>query len=332
MRQPEFISPSALKLFEHDKRAYYSKYLAENRPPREPQTNAMSVGSAFDAFVKSYLYEKVHGNFGPNNEYERRTLFEAQVEEHVRDFAWDAGMHVFSKYSRSGALGDLMLELDKSIQAPRFEFDVRGIVECEINNVPMLGKPDIFFVSNEGARVIFDWKVNGYCSKHPYSPVRGYIKVRDTWDVRLRKSSRRNGLHHPEASIGTYKGFRYNASGYMEEFNDAWADQLIIYAWLLGETPGSEDLLVGIDQIVAIDQLEENGPFLRVANHRCKVSHDWQMKLLSRLDYMWTCITSGHFFDHVSKEESDKLCQELEDYGKMMSNTDDPFVSFLRSL
>ena len=52
MRTPKYISPSALKLFEKNPTEYYLKYLADAHPPRSPQTQPMSVGSAFDAFVK----------------------------------------------------------------------------------------------------------------------------------------------------------------------------------------------------------------------------------------------------------------------------------------
>jgi len=77
MRIPAYLSPSALGVFEKDREQYYLKYLADNRPPRMPQTEPMAVGSAFDAFVKSYLHHSLFGNHGKDNQYELNTIFEA---------------------------------------------------------------------------------------------------------------------------------------------------------------------------------------------------------------------------------------------------------------
>lgn len=68
-RTPSYISPSALKTFEKDAADYYIKYLCPTRVPRMPQTEPMAVGSAFDAFVKSFLHHSLFGNFGPDDAY-----------------------------------------------------------------------------------------------------------------------------------------------------------------------------------------------------------------------------------------------------------------------
>lgn len=320
MRLPTYLSPSGLKVFEKNKEQYYLKYLADNKPPRMPQTEPMSVGSAFDAFVKSYLHQALFGHYGKNNEFELNTVFEAQVQEHVRDAAFEAGKYVFQKYQYCGALADIMAELNTSISDPRFEFEIKGTVETKINKVPLLGKPDIFFVNSEGARVILDWKVNGYYSNHKISPKKGYIKCRDTWGGSEAKPSRNNGLAHPDAIVGDWKGLSINLVQTLEETDVGWADQLSIYAWMLGEQVGSEELIFGIDQLVCAKQ-ENAKPLIRVANHRCRISSSYQFLLRDRLDYAWSCIT-GQFFDDLSPEGNEAKCAELERTATALSGGD----------
>jgi len=122
MRKPEYISPSALFVYEAKPDQYYMNYLADVRPPRSKQTPAMAVGSAFDAYVKSHLHQVVYGTNDPK--YELQNLFEAQVEPHCRDECWTAGKYLFDCYKASGALTDLMLELSSAVDEPRFEFDL----------------------------------------------------------------------------------------------------------------------------------------------------------------------------------------------------------------
>ena len=60
MRMPEYLSPTSLNVWKRDQEQFYLQYLAEKRPPREPQTQPMAVGAAFDAYVKSYLYNRYY--------------------------------------------------------------------------------------------------------------------------------------------------------------------------------------------------------------------------------------------------------------------------------
>ena len=314
MRKPKYMSPSSLKTFESDREEYYVKYLADNRPPRFPQTKPMCVGSAFDAYVKAYLYGKL---VGENPEYEKQAIFEAQVEKHNWDFAREAGQHVFDEYKRSGALVDLMTELQTSINVPRFEFSVEGTIEGNLCSVPLLGKPDIFFMNNEGARVILDWKVNGYCNDRLTSPKKGYVKIRG--------KCRNNGLPHKDCYPEVYKGLRINKHEYIENVDKDWAAQLSIYSWLLGEEPGSLDLVIGIDQIC--------GPptNLRVASHRLRASSEYQMNLLFRLQKAWQAIDSGYIFTDLNREESDKKCNHLDKVANNLAS-DDPMSQFMNSI
>lgn len=335
MRIPNYMSPSSLKVFEKTREEFVLRYLLDERLPRAPQTQPMSIGSAFDAYVKSYLYHALFGNYGQGDMYKKEVIFESQVEPHNRDWAAKAGEYVFKRYCRCGALADMMFELNKASGQPRFEFDVQGFIQGTVGDIPLLGKPDIFFINDQGARVIWDWKVNGFCGKTATSPKKGYIKVVDTWGSNEARQSRNNGVAHKDCVIADHCGISINAATWMEDCDTEWADQLSIYAWLLGEPIGSEQVIVGIDQIVGNGTLtyaESDYPFIRVAKHRIRVSSDYQFTLADRLNYAWRCITSGYLFPELSREENDSKIKKLEAQGKALSDVNDPLAQFVNKV
>jgi hypothetical protein len=291
MRLPAYLSPTSVKLFYDDIEDFYCRYLSENKREREPQTQPMAIGSSFDAYVKSYLHNRLYGPI--DERYDLRTLFEAQVQEQHWDWAWKEGKYTFDLYKDSGCLADLMVELGQAVGPPRFEFSIEG----EIEGVPLLGKPDVFFISKSGARVIYDWKVNGYCSKSLTSPMKGYIKLREPGcSVKT----------HKDAMVINRNGIDINVNMFLEEGNGGWADQLSIYGWLLGEPVGSEELVVGIDQIT--------GPAsrLRFATHRLRVSPDYQYGLISNITAAWDIILSGHIFRDMTESDSARRAEALD--------------------
>jgi len=294
---PEYMSPSSLKSFEKDRDHYYLSYMVPDKIKRMPQTQPMSIGSAFDAFVKSYLHFALFGNYG---NYEQRKLFEEQVEEANWDWAWPNAERLFDLYKKCGALADLMLELNSSVSEPRFEFTIHGFVDSEICTIPLLGKPDIFFINSEGARVILDWKVNGYCGKNDRAPTPGYVFSRDTWTG---QQSRSHLTAHKDAYVEYKMGIKCNCVP-LEEYESIWADQLCTYAWLLGVPIGSTNLIIGIDQLAGSKKI-------RVSSYRGHVSSDYQFDLLGRYATAWECVNSDHFFKELSKEANDAKIKNL---------------------
>jgi hypothetical protein len=305
MRVPRFFSPSALSLFERDREEYYMKYLAPVRAPRIPQAIYMSIGSAFDAYVKAELYSAIFGS-GTNSEFEFDTIFVEQVEEHNRDWARDHGKYVFDCYKQAGAYDDLLEMLLASEYEPQFEFTVTR----EVEGVPLLGKPDCRFIHENGTHVILDWKVNGYCSKHGASPYKYYAKIRDGWDEKVAKKSRGCNSPHPKFDATTLNNLEI--SGYpLEQTSTDWATQLAIYSWMLGEPVGDENVLVAIDQIVAKPRPGAR-PLLRMAQHRSRISEEYQKNLIERLKYAWKCVSTGYIFDDLERDVNDQRCAELD--------------------
>lgn len=299
MRTLSYLSPTSLSIYNDDKVKFYLLYLADTKTPRDQQTEPMAIGSAFDAYVKSFLHERL---FGKDPKFDLRTLFETQVETHNRTKAWDAGKYVFDTYKASGALTDLMVELDASVTTPRFEFDLMGIVGHQLGDVPFLGKPDLFYTNKEGARVIHDWKVNGFYSRNGASPVQGYTKLRTIGQPYKA---------HKNAMPMRWKGLTLNMAQTLDMVKVDWAQQLAIYMWLCGEDVGTEDCAGSIDQIVCTPG-SKVFPDLRFAEHRSKISKSFQLDVFNKARDAWMCITSGHYFTDMTLEESKKRCQMLD--------------------
>lgn len=307
MRRIEYLSPTSLSIFYKDQMEFYLSYCATNRPPRFPQTRPMAVGSAFDAYVKSHLHEILFGK-NVDQRFEFQTIFEAQVEQQNRDWAKIHGKYCFEKYKESGALADLLSELKTAVGKPYFEIEMRGIVESvrestevNISGIPLLGKPDLFFIHKNGTHIIHDFKVNGYCGSKSTSPMKGYVRMRGP------------NIHamHKDCFPVSLAGFQINGAMNLEDGNKDWAQQLAIYGWLCGETVGS-------DFVTAVDQLacSYNGefPLIRVAEHRLKVSGKFQIELFKKIQHVWDIVNSDHFFRDMSLEESKKRCSVLDDY------------------
>lgn len=320
MRRPKYLSPSSISKFKENVSDFYLQYLSDTPPPRMPQNQAMAIGSAFDAYVKSYLFE---GLFGKERDpkYEFEALFEAQVEPHNRDWARTNGRYVFNQYQQSGCLGDLMLELEGAIGEPRFEFEVMGAVNGiregvtqNFGEVTLLGRPDASFITKDGIHVILDWKVNQYCSKYPGSPAQGY--------VRMRSAGRLMHKMHEKCVLENFNGMMINGACGLDEVNASWAQQLAIYAWLLGEPVGS-DFVTIIHQCCANATKKDQLPSLRFAEHICKINPSFQKKVFEDACTIWEVCNSDHIFRNMSLEESQARCRILDGYGVNDPNKDE---------
>lgn len=300
MRQIEYLSPSSIGVFESDPDEFYRRYLADERPPRVPQTQPMSIGSAFDAYVKNYLHEKLFGK-GSDPRFELDTLLEAQVEAHNLDWAREHGRYVFNQYKQCGCLADMMTELGQAQNDPRFEFELRGAVSgyrqgvtTTIADVVLMGKPDLHYVNKAGVTCILDFKVNGYCSTRNQSPMAGY--------VRLRSAGKTNLGQHRDCLLLMHNGMMINATKNLEMANRDWAKQLAIYAWLTGEPVGG-DFLVAIDQIVC-NPNPGGLPAVKVAEHRTRVGIPFQREVFDRACEIWEVVHSDHIFRNLSPQAS----------------------------
>ena len=280
------LSPTGFMTFQNRPDAFVLRYVLQKKS--DPQTNAMAIGSAFDARIKSYLADVLLGRKGWFEE-----LFENQVESHVRTWALGESEKAFQQYKDCGALANLMLEVTGFQGEPRFEFDVyKTLMFSDAFEVPLFGKPDMYFHSRTGVNVVLDWKVNGYCSQA--SPAVGFVRLMSAKGEPL-------GCHKGCVPF-QHKGFTINFAGAMKE---DWMLQLAMYQWMIpavtvGETiQEHEDSWVG-----AIDQLVY-GTLFRCASHRIRIDHLYKKELREKLRRAWAAITTGHYYADLPREESD---------------------------
>lgn len=296
MRKPIYLSPSSINMYLKDKCEFYIVYLSDAKPDRIKQTEPMSVGSAFDAYVKTWLTKRLFGNEG----FDFDTIFQDQVEPHNRDFARLHGKFVFEMYQESGALQDMLVLLEEASEQPRFEFKVEGKVThtSEIDGVPMLGKPDVYFKSKSGFRAIWDWKVTGYCGKSNKSPTKGYAICRDGWknSVYGVAQTRTHREQHKEFMPKDHNGFKVNRFYTLDQVNKDWAGQLTSYGWLLGEPIGG-DFVCCVDEICGTGTRMLSGMHLcRIATHSALVSPEFQKSYYDTALMIWNGIQNETLF------------------------------------
>lgn len=346
MRKPKSLSPSAFMQWEKDRDEYFLKYLADKKPPRALQPLPASVGSAFDAKVKSQLCHDLFGS-DMKPEFEFDALFEDQVEPHNREEARIMGIDVYDNYVLTGAYDDLYRLMEDAQEAPQFEFDAG----CVIDGVPINGKPDCRFVDKNGVHIILDWKVKGYCSKYGASPVKGYSLCRDGADWEDRNLTKRQlqkradggvvqGKHSQshEKAHKLYlpfalKGLEIN-QGFLETCDKSWATQLSMYGWMMGEEVGDENVVVCIDEIACkyMGDIDGGSPLIRVAQHRARVSTAFQIDLFERLKTLWVAIQSGEVFPELTTEESNLKIELLNARASGMATDGTPLENWFSQL
>ncbi len=301
------LSPSGIKTWLTDRVSFYIKYLSPIESDRLPQTQPMSIGSAFDARVKNYLHEKL---IGKAPEFEFTTLFESQVEPQNRDWALEHSNTVFNAYMLHGCVADLIYELEKAEIQPRFEFRVEAhIPHCaELEGVLLVGYPDIYF-KTKNYHVVYDWKVNGYCSRGAQSPKPGYVMTKDCWDTALAKHSRTNGKWHKNAQLAEKDGLVVNVAGGFENIDESWALQTTIYGWQLGAEVGSE-LISGVDQLV----FKDVGGIKQLRNSRFRglPSKAFQARLVKEIGIIRDSIAMNHIFTDLTLEESQAKAESID--------------------
>lgn len=306
LRTPNYLSPSALACAERDMEEYFYRYLCPKdiRPEKPPQTDPMSVGSAFDALVKAELYQDYYGRAKAEADgYTRTKLVETQCEEHTLPLSLEIACDVFDQYVETGAYDNLYTFMAQSPVAPRMEFDL----VATIGGVPLLGKPDLHFHTEGGCHVIPDFKVSGSCSRHGVSPQQGYQMALAVGGGR--------GIDKPHKKYepGLVCGVPVNRVP-MNVTTDYWADQLATYAWALGEDVGSSDFIVRIEQLACRPcPAKDTSGRLRVkcVVHQSTVDPDYQKHLLVRYQRVWEAVTSGHYFQDSTREGSDARVEHL---------------------
>jgi len=292
----------------------------------------MSVGSAFDAYVKNYLAAGLGmSEAGPGGDLELEPLLESQVEPHNRKFAFKAGLDCFNQYKDLGACAELMKELEQAAETPSFESTQQATIGVDetgpepFSGVPILGKPDLYFWSKSGALVIIDWKVNGYCSKRGASPRKGH--------VRLMAAGKPNKAHR-DAQCMTIDGMCLNVAAKIEELDVSWATQLAMYGWVLGKDKNmvGKKIIAGIDQLACkpgVGAIGVRPVGVRVAQLRSAIGEPFQTELWAKCREIWSRIQSGDIFDEDNDATIARLDLEVKAF-EGGSPADDWYTGMMR--
>lgn len=276
MKKLEYLSYTSLTDFYRNRTEFYRKYLADTPVPRIPQTPAMAVGTAFDAFVKSHLHQAVFGG----DEERFLGLITKQIDEPLRGEAVAAGWHLFTEYQRQGAYSELIELLNKSATAPRLEFTEIGYVSGTLARVPVKGRPDLTFERN-GVLCILDWKCNGYYSKNGPSPCPGYMVDRSP--------PRGGGPMAHKVWINAnpdLTGVQYGAKPF-EDVSEEYACQGVIYSQLVSPEAEPDKTIFCIEQLVCKAGAPGGRPSVRCVSHRARATRGFVDLVSRRLGLCW---------------------------------------------
>lgn len=312
-------------LYQRSPELWYLRYCADEQLPRTAQTKPASVGSAFDALIKSRLYRHYYHEVAVDHPYSARTLLAQQVEPQNRDWATAAAVHCLQQYEYSGAAADLLMT---TLEPPEFEFKLKQVVTLDGVDVPIYGIPDMSFIYG-GYRVILDWKVMGFCAKSQTSPQPGYLICRDGWNLAFRMPSRTHRQMHSAARRSRLGDMTISSQPF-ELSNPEWATQLTTYSWLLGEPVGSTNFIAAVEQLCG--NPANNGsdfPDLRIASFRGQISSGFQETVIGQYSQCWVAYKSGHIFLTESRAASDDHCAFLDNLVKVLMKGDPNSSKFL---
>jgi hypothetical protein len=317
MRQVKHLSPSSFMKFEADPEDFVKTYLIEPAPPMEPASIHMSLGSAFDAYVKHALVKHIHGaeEVAQGSPFHLETLFEKQVSKEHQDWAWIEGKRLYDVYVSSGAFEDLLKELDAREGDVAFEKECYGPVALHGGReVVLKGFPDCWYVNRFGKLVILDWKCMGYKSRQKQSPKKYYVSLRP------------GSSHHKKIVPVEKYGLRVQDQFCFSETDGKWAVQLSMYSWMLGR-PIGDDTVMQIEQLL----MEPDSPEVRVVTYRGFTTEAYQHDLAERIVKAWDAIQSGHVFQYMSLEQSQEKLRLMEKRAAM-ELTDNPVLKILKAL
>lgn len=281
-----YLSPTSINQYHVSIEEFFLRYIV--RVPRQPQTQPMAVGSAFDACVKAYLmswsesYDKDR-----HKEYYAKN-FEDMVEDHNKEWAASKGIIVFNMYKETGALDHITRDVEPGTLRPLDK------VEKVINGIPFLGKPDLTWISKlHGCSIVDDWKCNGACSPHNKSPTPGYM---DMFPSR--------GMHKHCMLVDGVNTL---------DIHQDYETQLVLYSFL------TDAEIVGISQLVFGASAPGVFGNLRVALHRHRISEKLKIKVMDMALTVWDSVCNyedGGPFGTISSER----CALLIKQGKLLED------------
>ena len=171
----KFLSPSCIGSYFRDWDGWYDRYIL--RMPSEPQSPAMGLGSAFDAFVKWGIVERL-GKGRCEFPYDSlEECYEDQVAKHLDIEA--VAKEIYDDYVDKGMMRRLFnRRRDGKLVHAKMECLTLADVKLSDGTVVTIGGyPDAILTYENGKRYILDWKINGYFSKRRVGIGKGAVFV-----------------------------------------------------------------------------------------------------------------------------------------------------------
>jgi hypothetical protein len=287
MRELKYFSPSSYLMYRDDVDRFVEQYLIDLPRSNDPPSIQMSIGSAFDAFVKSNLAKKFYEGeaYAP---YQLETIFNKQVSEEHREEAWKIGKFLYEQYVDQGGFHALLSDMEGNLGPIYFEREAQASVRMPSGRyVPFKGFPDCSYINKHNKLVILDWKCNGYCSSKRTSPKKHYV------------ISRPDNTSHKKITPTVKYDLTVVEDHCFSEVDMKWAIQLTIYSWLLGR-PIGDDTVFQIEQL-----LMEPGPAVRCITYRGFTTPEFQIELANEIDAAWHSLKDGYIYRHLTRQESD---------------------------
>lgn len=285
---PDYLSPTSINQYLDDIEEFFLRYIV--RVPRSPQTQPMAIGSAFDACIKAFLV--THYSEDGYDKERHGTLYQEflqqEVEEQHREWAYTQGIIIYNMYKSVGALDNLLNDVEPGSLETLDK--LLRVVTINGLDVPLLGKPDLLWISKaHGCKIVDDWKCNGACSPHNKSPHPGYVDIFPSRNI------------HKDCLL-------VNGVNVLDMHQD-YSLQLTVYKILTGAE------IVGINQLVFGKAPVGTIGDLRVALHRHRVSPEREKQVLDAAHQVWSNISNyerGGPFSSISAERCELLWKQGE--------------------
>ena len=256
--------------------------------PRMEQTPQMAVGNVFDIHMKYHLASTVgRRDLDPRmleESIDARYLGRRGSPDKIDQLVLWEGLRAYHAYKESPALR-LLLEGVTNVEVPSGAARITG-------GVPIWGKPDAELF-RAGRRVVQDWKVSGAFATNKPSAETGW------------------SYHFAKRMVGGEpkwidEGPHHRSVEPLELLKEEWAIQLAMYAWLLGDAPGS-DISGQIDKVLLLDGEVD------VYVYRTTVGRDFQLRILSELQLCWQKVLAGEILPEEYRGMPPELLMSMVD-------------------
>ena len=259
VRPLEYFSASSYTQFCENPIEFYIQRLGPQdlAPQREPQNQAMAAGIGFDEAVKAVL--------------ENRAPVWGCVEIPEREEMIRKSIKLAQSYISVGAMGQVIADMGV---LGGCEVEVTGVAPG--TDVPLRGFVDLVMNPTWLETCALDWKVyGGGTPMRQRSPNKGYCRRWTTEGLVTGKKERHALCDEP-----------------FETWNEKWARQLAIYAWLLNP----QDQFI-VRRPGAIDQVTYSRGLVTFTQYRGWISVEFQEKLRDGLVSGWETVINERVVD-----------------------------------